>query len=224
MKGIKNIILLSLVALMLPAQLAGEELNNNLTIARLKYRGGGDWYNDASAIPNLMKEISKRTGIPVNVQQKVVSLTDDDLFSYPFLFLTGHGNIKFTDEEAERLRHFLTSGGFLYADDDYGMDESFRREIKKVFPESELVELPDDHPIYHCYYQFPRGLPKIHEHFEGPPRGFGIFHEGRMVVYYTYNSNISDGWPDEQVHNDPPDIREKAFKMGINIVFYSLLF
>jgi len=156
----------------------------------------------------------------VQSDEAQVSLLDDKLYQFPFLFMTGHGNISFSDEEVRRLRHYLQSGGFLYADDDYGMDESFRREMKKVFPNSELVELPFDHPIYHCFYDFPSGLPKIHEHYEGPPKGYGIFIGGRMVVFYTYNSNISDGWTDR--YNDPPEIREQAIRMGINIITYFL--
>lgn len=192
----------------------------NLIIARLKYSGGGDWYNDPDAIPNLAKEINKRTNIKVEEYEKVVSLNDEKLFNYPFLFMTGHGNIAFSDEEVKRLRTYLTNGGFLYADDDYGMDESFRREIKKVFPESELVELPFEHPIYNLIYKFPTGLPKIHEHYEGPPKGYGIFYQGRLVIFYTWNTNISDGWT--EAHDDPLEKREDAFKMGINIIAYAL--
>ena len=149
-----------------------------------------------------------------------VGLTDDRLYGYPFLFMTGHGNVSFTDEEVKRLRHFLETGGFLYADDDYGMEESFRREMARVFPQNELVELPFDHPMYHGLYDFDEGLPKIHEHYEGAPKGFGIYVGGRMVVYYTYNSNVSDGWT--TAHDDPPAVREQALRMGIDIVSYFL--
>ncbi len=185
-------------------------------IARLKYSGGGDWYNDPDIIPNLGRELNRRTNITTLPEEVVVSLLDEKLFSYPFLFITGHGNISFSEEEVARLRDYLERGGFLYADDDYGMDESFRREMKKVFPNAELVELPFDHPIYHQVYEFPSGPPKIHEHYEGQPRGYGIFLGERMVVFYTYNSNISDGWTPN--HNDPPEKQEEAFRMGINIV------
>ena len=197
--------------------------NPDFTIARLHYRGGGDWYNDPSSIHNLLREIGTRTNIAVQRHQAVVEIMDPELFAYPFLFMTGHGEIKFSEEEVKRLRLYLTHGGFLYADDDYGMDKAFRREMKKVFPDKELVELPTDHRIYHIDYDFPRGVPKIHEHDAKAPQGFGIFHEGRLVVYYTYESNISDGWADPEVHNDPPDKREEAFRMGINIVTYALL-
>ncbi|NPV14709.1 DUF4159 domain-containing protein [candidate division WOR-3 bacterium] len=185
-------------------------------IARLKYGGGGDWYNDPELIPNLCQEINRRTSIKMSTDEAQVSLIDEKLYQYPFLFMTGHGNVSFSDEEVRRLRHYLEAGGFLYADDDYGMDESFRREMKKVFPNSDLVELPFDHPIYHSFYDFPEGPPKIHEHYEGPPRGYGIFVGGRMVVFYTYNSNVSDGWTDR--YNDPPEKREQALRMGINII------
>lgn len=185
-------------------------------IARLKYSGGGDWYNDPEIIPNLCAEVNRRTNIRLIPSEAQVSLLDEKLYLYPFLFMTGHGNVSFSDEEVVRLRRYLESGGFLYADDDYGMDESFRREMKKVFPNSDLVELPFDHPIYHQVYDFPSGPPKIHEHYEGPPRGYGIFVKGRMVVFYTYNSNVSDGWTER--YKDPPEKREAAIRMGVNIV------
>jgi hypothetical protein len=192
----------------------------NFSIARLKYEGGGDWYNDPEIVPNLAQELNKRTNIKSDIIEKVVSLKDEELFRDPFLFVTGHGNINLSDAEVKNLRAFLTSGGFLYADDDYGMDESFRREMKKVFPDCELVELPTDHLIYHIIYDFPNGLPKIHEHYDGPPKGLGIFYQERLVVFYTWNSNISDGWT--EAHNDPSEKREQAFKLGINIVAYAL--
>jgi hypothetical protein len=193
-----------------------------LVIARLKYSGGGDWYNDASMIPNLCAEINARTSIDAAGEQVVVAIADDELFRYPFIFMTGHGNISFSDLEAQRLRTYLTNGGFLYCDDDYGIDEHFRREMQRVFPDKELVEIPFSHEIYHVFYDFPDGLPKIHEHDGKPPKGYGIFNEGRMVVYYTYETNISDGWADPEVHNDPPEKREGAFRMGVNIVMYAL--
>ncbi len=191
-----------------------------LQIARLKYGGGGDWYNDPEIIPNLCRELNRRTNIVALTDEVTVSLLDDKIYQYPFLFMTGHGNISFSDEEVVRLRRYLEAGGFLYADDDYGMDESFRREMKKVFPGADLVELPFDHPIYHQIYNFDAGPPKIHEHYEGSPRGYGIYVGGRLAVYYTYNSNISDGWTDR--YNDPEDVREQAIRMGINIISYFL--
>jgi hypothetical protein len=201
-----------------PAVSGSEELQ----IARLKYAGGGDWYNDPSMIPNLCAEINTRTSIEAASDQAVVAISDDELFRYPFLFMTGHGNISFSDLEVERLRSYLTNGGFLYCDDDYGIDEHFRREMGKTFPEKEFVEVPYNHEIYHIFYDFPDGLPKIHKHDGKPPKGYGLFHEERMVVYYTYETNISDGWADPEVHNDPPEKREAAFRMGVNIVMYAL--
>ncbi len=194
----------------------------DITVTRLKYGGGGDWYNDPSAIPNLCREVNRRTEVKANEEQKIISVSDKELFDSPFIFLTGHGNIKFTDEDVVRLRRWLESGGFLYVDDDYGMDPSFRREMKRIFPEKELVELPFDHEIYHIFYKFPQGLPKIHKHEGKPPQGFGIFCGGRLAVFYTFETNISDGWADPEIHNDPPQKREEAFKMGINIILYAL--
>ena len=193
---------------------------SDVILARLKYSGGGDWYNDPDVLPNLAREVSRRTTLKVNPGQKVVSADDPKIFTYPFIYLTGHGNIKFSQEEVENLRRYLKNGGFLYADDDFGMDKSFRREMKKIFPELDFVEIPFDHPIYHIFYDFDNGLPKIHEHYKGPPKGYGLFIEGRMAVFYTYNTNISDGWTPS--HNDPPEVREAALKMGVNILLYAL--
>src|SRR3990172_479349 len=191
------------------------------TIARLKYSGGGDWYWGASAIPNMLQFLKENSNLRVAEDEVKVELMDENLFNYPFLFMTGHGNIKFPDEEVERLRTYLTHGGFLLANDSYGLDAAFRREMKKVFPDKELVDLPFNHGIYHCYYDFPNGLPKIHKHDEKPAQGFGIFYEGRLAVFYTYESDIGDGWEDPQVHNDPPEKREAALRMGGNIVTWA---
>ena len=192
-----------------------------IALARVKYGGGGDWYNDQDAIPNLASQINARTSLKLVTEERIVSLTDPDLSGYPFLFLTGHGKIRFTGAECEALRKYLEGGGFLYADDDYGMDESFRQEIKKVFPDRDLEEVPFDHPIYHVFYDM-EGPPKIHEHYEGPPKGYGIFIAGRLAVYYTYNSNVSDGWT--TAHDDPPDVMEQAFRMGVNMVLYAVMY
>ena len=193
-------------------------------IARLKYAGGGDWYNDPSAEVNMMEYLKKNTTIDVDEPGFYsVNVNSDDIFDYPFILLTGHGNIEFTDTEIARLRKYCESGGFLYADDDYGMDESFRREIKRIFPDEELKELPFSHPIYSSQYSFPKGLPKIHEHDGKPSQGFGIYKEGRLCVYYTYETNITDGWAGPREHNDPPEKREEAFKMGTNIIVYALM-
>jgi len=192
-----------------------------IQLARLHYGGGGDWYNDADALPNLAVKINERTNIEVLAEQKVITLLDKDINNYPFLFMTGHGRIKFSEREREALREYLRGGGFLYADDDYGMDKSFREEIKKLFPNSKLVELPFSHPIYHIFYDFSNGPPQIHKHIEGSPKGYGIFDRGRLLIFYTYNSNPSDGW--SLAHNDPDTVRELAFRMGINIVLFSVL-
>jgi len=190
--------------------------------ARLKYSGGGDWYNDPSAVPNLMKFVRERVGVLTPLKEEIVEASSPAIFQYSFIFMTGHGNVRFTDAELENLRNYLKSGGFLYVDDDYGMDKSFRREVKRIFPGTDLVELPHSHPIYHIYYKFPNGLPKIHEHDNKPPQAFGLFYNGRMVLLYTYESNPSDGWADPNVHNDPPEKREEALKFGTNIVLYAI--
>lgn len=193
------------------------------TIARLKYGGGGDWYNDPSIIPNMLKFMQKNTNVEVANDEVRVGIMEESLFSFPVLFMTGHGRIKFTDDEVLRLRHYLSHGGFLYADDDYGMDKYFREQMKRVFPDKDLVEIPFSHELFHNHFQFANGAPKIHEHDGGPPRTFAIFHEGRMIVLYTFNTNISDGWADPDVHNDPEPVRTEAFKMGTNIFIYALM-
>jgi hypothetical protein len=193
-----------------------------VTIAQLQYGGGGDWYANPSGLPNLLNAIRARTGFPVAAKAGRVRITDPQLWTFPYIYITGHGNILFTDEEARTLRRYLTTGGFLHADDNYGLDTAFRREMRKVFPDAQLVELPGDHPIYHSFYDFPRGLPKIHKHDGKPAQGFGIFHEGRLVVYYTYESDLGNGWEDPQTHGDPPELHETALRMGINIFVYAL--
>ena len=197
-------------------------VSSALAIARVKYSGGGDWYNDPSAEVNLLKFFAQETGTEVDARYQFVEVGDDRLYSYPFLFLTGHGNIVFSDEEARRLRTYLENGGFLYADDDYGMDKAFRRELRKVFPGEELVELPFSHGIYHLLFPFPAGPPKTHEHDNKPPRGLGIFFRGRLVVYYTVESNPSDGWADPEVHNDPEAKRQEALRFGANILLWAV--
>jgi len=192
------------------------------SIGRLKYKGGGDWYNDPESIPNMLSEFEKRTKIPCYKKETVVSPDQPKIFELPFLFLTGHANVKFERADIENLRKYLLNGGFLYIDDDYGLDESARREIKNLFPEYSLTEVPFSHPIFNCFYRFDKGLPKIHEHDAKPPQAFAIFHDNRIVLFYSYESNISDGWADPKTHNDPEEIRENAFKMGVNILYYSL--
>ncbi|MCX6175057.1 MAG: DUF4159 domain-containing protein [Ignavibacteriales bacterium] len=191
-------------------------------IARLKYNGGSDWYNDPSEEVNLLKFVAQNTNIKTNPVYEFVDLTSGNIFDNPFLFMTGHGNIVFSDPEAKKLRSYLENGGFLYVDDDYGLNKAFRREIKKIFPEKDLMELPFSYGLYHCFYDFNAGVPKTHEHDGKPPQGFGIFVNGRLCLYYTYESNPSDGWADPEVHKDPHAKREEALKFGTNIVVWAL--
>lgn len=192
-------------------------------IARLKYGGGGDWYEDRTSLRNLMRAARDRLGIPVaGDQEAIVEPGAATLFQFPMVFACGHGNIKFTAAEISNLRRYLTTGGFLWIDDDFGIDASFRREAQRLFPEAKLIELPFSHPIFHGHYDFPRGLPKIHEHSGGPPKAFGIVHDGRLAVLYTFDTDLGDGLEDEEVHHDPPATRESAVKMGLNIVHYAL--
>jgi hypothetical protein len=191
-------------------------------LARLKYSGGGDWYNDPQGEVNLLNYISSNTQIHVDPVYEFVEAGTEKLFNYPLLFMTGHGNVKFSDAEIRNLRLYLENGGFLYADDDYGMDRAFRREMKRIFPSAEFVELPFSHGIYHSVFDFPNGPPKSHEHDNKSPQGFGIFHDGRLVVYYTFESNPSDAWNDTSVHGDPPAKREEALRFGTNVVVWAL--
>lgn len=193
-----------------------------LTIVQLQYGGGGDWYANPSGLPNLLRTIRDRTGLDVADRPLQLKLTDPGLWSHPFLYLTGHGNVRFTEEEVQILRRYLTSGGFLHADDNYGMDESFRRELKRVFPESELVELPAEHAVFHTMYDFPRGLPKVHLHDGKPAQALAIVHDGRVVVLYSFQSDLGNGWEDAARHNNPPEVRENALRMGVNLFLYAL--
>jgi hypothetical protein len=188
----------------------------------VKYAGGGDWYNDPSAEVNLLTFVKESTGLAVDARPRVVDLAGDDLFSYPIVFLTGHGNISLNETEVRHLRTYLEEGGFLFADDDYGMDAAFRRELKKVFPDDRLVELPFTHGIYSIQFPFPGGPPKTHQHDDKPPQGLGLFKDGRLVVFYTYESNPSDGWADPEVHNDPPEKRTEALQFGTNVIVWAL--
>jgi hypothetical protein len=197
-------------------------IESQFRIARLKYSGGGDWYNGPTEESNLLRFVQQNTNIDVDPRYEFVDLSSDKLFTYSFLFMTGHGNIALSEYEVQRLRSFLMNGGFLYADDDYGMDKAFRRELKRVLPDQNLVELPFSYGLYHCQYEFPRGVPKTHEHDGKPAQGFGIFYKGRLVVYYTYESNPSDGWDDPEVHNDPEAVRQEALRFGTNIVVWAL--
>ena len=212
-------ILLFLIIL-IPASLYPQ--SEGFQIARLKYNGGGDWYNDPSAEVNLLNFISQNTNIRTAPQYVFVEAGSPDLFNYPFLFVTGHGNITFSQSEADHLRTYMENGGFIYVDDDYGLDKAFRRELKKIFPDKELVELPFDYEMYKCFYDFPSGPPKTHEHDAKAPQGFGIFIGERLVLYYTYESNPSDGWADPLAHKDSPEKREEALKFGTNLVVWAL--
>lgn len=209
--------------IMLQAAFLFAQNDGGFKIARLKYNGGSDWYNDPSAEVNLLNFVAQNTNIKTNPVYEFVDLTSGNIFDYPFLFMTGHGNIVFSDSDAKKLRNYLENGGFLYVDDDYGLDKAFRREIKKVFPEKDLQEIPFNYGLYHCMFDFFNGPPKTHEHDGKPAQGFGIFYNGRLCVYYTYESNPSDGWADAEVHNDPPDKREEALKFGTNIIVWALM-
>ncbi len=223
----KKLLFLSLVLLFLTdtgtVALAQTQVSSKFRIARLKYGGGGDWYNDNSSELNLLKFVKENTTIDLEVKtDEFVEVGSEKLFSYPFVFMTGHGNINFSESEARNLREYLENGGFLYIDDDYGIDQPLKRELKKVFPEKELVELPFTHEIYHACFEFPNGLPKIHEHDNKSPQGLGLFHNGRLIVFYTFESNLADGWADPDVHKDPEPVRRKALEMGANIIVYAL--
>ncbi len=193
----------------------------NPSIVRVRY-SGGDWYNDPDIIPNFTKAINKKTELKIPEKEIILSLSDLEIYSYPFLFITGHGKIEFSKSELQNLKNYLWNGGFIYVDDDYGMDKHFREELSKAFPKHELVQIPTDHEIYKVFYELPEGLPKIHEHYKGAPKGYGLFLNGRLALFYTYNSNISDGWASPSVYKDPEVLREKALKMGINIYVYAM--
>ena len=193
-----------------------------MTIGRLHYGGGGDWYANPSSLPNLLTAVRTRTSLRVSTQERVVTLADDDLWNVPYLYMTGHGNVHWSDSDLATLRRYLLQGGFLHADDNYGMDQSIRRELTRLFPDHPLVEVPLDHPIYHLIYDLPKGIPKIHVHDGKPAQGFGIFLDGRLAVYYSYQSDLGDGWEDPEVHHDPPEKREAALRMGVNLFAYAV--
>ncbi len=193
-----------------------------IRIARLQYSGGGDWYCDPSSLPNWLETFSLRTGIPTASSEAVVTLDSEDLYRYPFLYLSGHGRIVLDETELVELRRYLDAGGFLYADDNYGLDDSFREMVAALYPANPLVPIPMSHPIYHSFYNLP-GLPKIHKHDGEPAQGFGVSYKGRLVIYYTWSSDIGDGLEDSHVHNDPPQVREAAAQMAVNILMYALI-
>ncbi|ETN96187.1 protein of unknown function [Zhouia amylolytica] len=194
---------------------------NAQEIAVLKYNGGGDWYANPTALPNLIAFCNTNINTNIEATPANVAVNSTDLFLYPFLHMTGHGNIYFSDEDAQNLRNYLLSGGFLHIDDNYGMEPFLKKELKKVFPDKELIELPSTHPIFNQTYKFPNGLPKIHEHDGKRPQAFGIFHNGRLLLLFTYESDLGDGWESPGVHNDPEEVRIKALQMGANIIEYA---
>ena len=193
-----------------------------LTIGRLHYDGGGDWYANPSSLPNLLRAIRERTTLRTAARERVIRLADPNLWSVPYLYMTGHGNVSFSPADVRALRRHLENGGFLHADDNYGMDASFRREIARVFPDRGLSDVPYSHPVYHIVYPFPAGPPKIHEHDNLPAQGLGIFLGSRLVVYYSYQADFGDGWEDPDVHRDPEPVREQALRMGVNLVAYAV--
>ncbi|MEP0547265.1 MAG: DUF4159 domain-containing protein [Rhodothermales bacterium] len=215
-------VLCLLLVLAFAAEAPAQSSRHDVTIARVKYGGGGDWYSGEGSLPNLLAFVRTNTLLDVAPEEDIVELTSDKLFQYPYLYLNGHGTVRFTAREAERLRRYLVGGGFLHINDDYGLDQTIRQEMKKVFPEQEFVAVPFEHEVYHAHFQFPNGLPKVHEHDGKPAQGLGLFHEGRLVVFYSYESDIGDGWEPEGVHNNPPEKRQAALRMGTNLLVYAM--
>lgn len=202
----------------------GATTQGNFQIALLKYNGGGDWYaNLETSIPNLIEFCNKNINTNIQKQQAIVEVGSEEIFNYPFVHMTGHGNIIFSEAEAQNLRNYLLSGGFLHIDDNYGLDQFMRPQMKKVFPELDFIEIPFNHPIYHQSFDFPNGLPKIHEHDQKPPQGFGLIFEGRLVCFYSFECDLGDGWEDPSIHNDSDATRKKALQMGANLIQYALL-
>jgi hypothetical protein len=189
-------------------------------IGLLKYSGGGDWYANPTSLPNLISFCNKELSTSLAPEPDIIEVGSKEIFNYPFIHMTGHGNVVFSSSEMQNLRNYLLGGGFLHIDDNYGMDKFIRTELKRVFPELELVELPHNHPVYHQKFQFPNGLPKIHEHDGKPAQGFGLIYQGRLILYYSYETDLGDGWEDPEVHKDPPQTRQKALQMGANLIQY----
>lgn len=197
------------------------QAQNEVRIAKLKYEGGGDWYSNKTALPNLINFCNVYLRAGIARKDEVVEIGSPEIFLYPFVYMTGHGNVVFSSRQAQNLRNYLISGGFLHIDDNYGLDQFVRLEMKKVFPELEFVELPFDHPIYHQRFDFENGPPKIHEHDGKPPQGFGLIYEGRLVCFYSYESDLGNGWEDQSIYNDPEEKRQQALRMGANIISYA---
>lgn len=194
---------------------------SSLKLGKLKYNGGGDWYANKTALPNLISFCNSQLNTNLSPEEDIVEVGSSELFFYPYVYLTGHGNVVFSDDEAENLRKYLISGGFLHIDDNYGLDQFIRLEMKKIFPELEFVELPFDHPIYHQKFVFKSGLPKIHEHDGERPQGFGLIYEGRLICFYSYETDLGNGWEDQRIHNDPEEKRLEALRMGANIISFA---
>ncbi|WP_417860515.1 DUF4159 domain-containing protein [Winogradskyella sediminis] len=190
-------------------------------VAILKYKGGGDWYSNPTALPNLIKYCNDNIDTNINENIQTVEAGSIDIFQFPFLHMTGHGNVFFSEDDAENLRNYLMSGGFLHIDDNYGMEPYVTKELKKVFPNKSLIEIPKNHKIFSSAFNFPNGLPKIHEHDGKAPKAYGIFQDERLILLFTFESDLGDGWEDSEVHNDPEEVREKALKMGANIIKYA---
>lgn len=195
-----------------------------IRIAKLKYNGGGDWYANKTALPNLIAFCKEHLALPLADEEDIVEVGSPDIFQYPFVYMTGHGHVSFTAQEAQNLRNYLIAGGFLHIDDNYGLYEHAIREMKKVFPELDFVELPFSHPIYHMKYDFPKGLPKIHEHDGKPPQGFALIYEGRVVCFFSYESDLGNGWEDQSIYNDPEELRQQALRMGANLLLYAFTY
>jgi hypothetical protein len=192
-----------------------------LKIAKLKYSGGGDWYSNKTSLPNLISFCRKNLNINLDTEEEIVEVGSPELFSYPFVHMTGHGNVVFSEAEAQNLRKYLIAGGFLHIDDNYGLDKFVRVELKKVFPELELIELPFNHPIYNQKYKFPKGLPKVHEHDGKTPQGYGLIYEGRLVCFYSFECDLGNGWEDQVIYNDSDEVRQQALRMGANLVAFA---
>ncbi len=214
----KSLILLILISLSNISFAQKEKLK----MAKLKYNGGGDWYANKTALPNLARFCNENLRTSFDEQDAIVEAGSPEIFEYAYVYMTGHGNVVFSSAEAENIRNYLVAGGFLHIDDNYGLDPYIRLEMKKVFPELEFVELPFDHPIYDQKFKFDKGLPKIHEHDKKPSQGFGLIYEGKLVCYYSYESDLGNGWEDKRIHNDPEEVRQKALRMGANIISFAL--
>ena len=210
------------LVLLLLGSVATSAAQAPLTIGRLHYDGGGDWYANPSSLPNLLKAIGERTTLKTAPREVAVRLTDEEIWDIPYLYMTGHGNVRYSEVELGILRRWLAQGGFLHVDDNYGMDESIRRELRRLFPDQELVDVPLDHPVYKLVFPFPRGIPKIHEHDGKPAEGLGLYLDGRLVVFYSYQTDLGDGWEDPDVHRDPAEKREAALRMGVNLFAYAV--